>query len=538
MNLFAAGCLLASDAPLSLEEARTSNRWDCDAGFREAGTRNAWLRLEGEQLPEFVLALQGMAAPVGALTIATVGKDGTVEAHRYSERDLVDHWMPGNTYALPLDLNGERPAQLYVGLENQQSHLLTTELALISQTDAVNRRVWISVLFAICLGMLFIVAILSAVMAVVLRNRVARWHAFFCVLGGLYILSSSSLIFLIFPEMGLWTRSAINYASLAVGVSMIGPIMLRYFDHRELTRPYRIAIRIAVAVTLVNTFVMPLSAIFDFPARPVFHLLFLPCAVVVLGTMAMLLRKRSPEIRGFMLAWAAPALLGVERVLRGSDLYYLPLFTDYLFFFGLAFQAVAMTIAIGLQSMRAQRDLEAAQQAEARARDEALTDPLTGLANRRDFDRRTWGQSDFIAILDLDEFKGVNDRHGHAVGDRVLAESGSVLRRAVHGGQMMQAWRLGGEEFALAIDAPSIEHAAHALNAVRQNISTGIAAALPAIGRVTASAGLAPMGGDLRQAYRAADSALYKAKAAGRDRLCFESTNGERATIFPGQRAA
>lgn len=160
----------------------------------------------------------------------------------------------------------------------------------------------------------------------------------------------------------------------------------------------------------------------------------------------------------------------------------------------------------------------------------AETDALTGVANRRKFtqvlehffslaDRQ--GQPLCLAILDLDHFKRVNDRYGHAAGDEVLHRLGEVLRRAFRGEDVVARW--GGEEFLVGMYGMSrddgVQRTADALEAWRQEEFDG-----PADVRfsITFSAGVAEYpadGGDLQALYRAADQALYQAKEAGRDRV-------------------
>ncbi|MDZ3830359.1 MAG: diguanylate cyclase [Sphingopyxis sp.] len=159
-------------------------------------------------------------------------------------------------------------------------------------------------------------------------------------------------------------------------------------------------------------------------------------------------------------------------------------------------------------------------------RDLAHTDPLTGLANRREFDmrldeeiNRAGDESLFaIALLDLDGFKPVNDQHGHAVGDLVLCEVADRLRRAC-GAHAMVA-RQGGDEFAILAPAgsPLLK------TAMADHILSALAAPLHIEGqpiRVGASVGVASwpeQGLSARQLLETADRALYAVKALDRRR--------------------
>jgi diguanylate cyclase (GGDEF)-like protein len=161
---------------------------------------------------------------------------------------------------------------------------------------------------------------------------------------------------------------------------------------------------------------------------------------------------------------------------------------------------------------------------------QALHDPLTGLHNRRhleeclqhDVERvRRSGASLALALLDLDHFKSVNDRHGHEAGDAVLRQVAEALQASVRRGDL--ACRFGGEEFALVFPNLDLEIARDRLEELLDRIRA-LAPRLPGGTRipVTASAGLAALpahGSGIEDLFRAADEALYRAKAAGRDRV-------------------
>ncbi|MDX6483089.1 MAG: hypothetical protein QOE95_860, partial [Gaiellaceae bacterium] len=151
----------------------------------------------------------------------------------------------------------------------------------------------------------------------------------------------------------------------------------------------------------------------------------------------------------------------------------------------------------------------------------ALTDPLTGLGNHRRFHERLQEEVEranrngaplTICLLDVDDFKRVNDRWGHPVGDRVLAQIGAQLRRDG------EAFRLGGDEFGLLLPGRHAGSALDAAEAILRRIDT---TELAEGDSVTASAGLAtsPADGSTGdELIRLADSALYRAKGHGKNR--------------------
>ncbi|PWW23743.1 diguanylate cyclase (GGDEF)-like protein [Geodermatophilus normandii] len=160
--------------------------------------------------------------------------------------------------------------------------------------------------------------------------------------------------------------------------------------------------------------------------------------------------------------------------------------------------------------------------------EEAVRDPLTGLHNRRYLDRaleadlarrpRT-GQLSLL-VVDVDHFKGVNDRFGHAAGDRVLTAVAGALSGAVRDGDT--AARLGGEEFVVVLPGAGREQALVRAEQVRREVAAGRHLLDGETVGVTVSVGVAVCPADGTSAaalLEAADRALYTAKATGRDRV-------------------
>jgi diguanylate cyclase (GGDEF)-like protein len=160
---------------------------------------------------------------------------------------------------------------------------------------------------------------------------------------------------------------------------------------------------------------------------------------------------------------------------------------------------------------------------------QAVTDELTGLSNRRRFEEaleseverfRRFGQPVGLVLLDIDDFKLVNDTHGHQQGDIVLREVARVLRETSR--EVDEPARYGGEELAVVLPGTDLEGAVNLAERVRRGIEelavhTGVNGAL----RVTASLGVATLPGagyDARSLVEAADDALYRAKRLGKNR--------------------
>ncbi|HEX6490475.1 MAG TPA: GGDEF domain-containing protein [Gaiellaceae bacterium] len=165
---------------------------------------------------------------------------------------------------------------------------------------------------------------------------------------------------------------------------------------------------------------------------------------------------------------------------------------------------------------------------------QATTDSLTGIANRRSFDEELtleWrraervGESLALILADIDDFKTINDRFGHQVGDTVLAKVAQVLAARVR--QIDFAARYGGEEFAVLVPESEIAGARSLAQRLRSDLAkTTIELPNGEKIHVTASFGVAAKG-DLKRAedlIAAADHALYEAKRRGKNRVASRRT--------------
>lgn len=209
--------------------------------------------------------------------------------------------------------------------------------------------------------------------------------------------------------------------------------------------------------------------------------------------------------------------------------------TNQVIILGLILLSAALVIAIVLFFvLRLMRQLHSAQREIAEL---AVTDELTGIANRRHFfdrldeeiDRaKRYGNNLSLLMLDIDHFKRINDSFGHPTGDMVLKEVARLLSANVRTSDIIA--RYGGEEFAILIPSQGVAEAARAAEKLRVVIEVNdIALEGPPLS-VTISAGVADYemvrnedGSNKDALIRAADRALYRAKAEGRNRVVVET---------------
>jgi diguanylate cyclase (GGDEF)-like protein len=163
----------------------------------------------------------------------------------------------------------------------------------------------------------------------------------------------------------------------------------------------------------------------------------------------------------------------------------------------------------------------------------ASTDLLTGLANRRaimqqamvEIRRANRYQKDLaVLMLDIDHFKQINDQHGHAAGDKVLAEFADLCRQSIRDTDL--AGRYGGEEFFILLPEIDLKTAILSAERIRMTVA-GHAFTLRdnTVLNITCSLGIAmylPDRDDLDKLLLRADQALYQAKHQGRNRCCVQ----------------
>lgn len=177
-------------------------------------------------------------------------------------------------------------------------------------------------------------------------------------------------------------------------------------------------------------------------------------------------------------------------------------------------------------------DISDRKNAELKLRELALTDPLTGAANRRRFMelaskeiyRANRYQSPVaIALFDLDHFKAINDTYGHDIGDRCLCRFVELIGTTVRQSDLLA--RHGGEEFTLMLPQTGLDQATALCDRMREQVAgmpvDGVYTTSPTGGAITVSAGVVGHrpGDTIEMILKRADEALYKAKESGRNRV-------------------
>ena len=236
--------------------------------------------------------------------------------------------------------------------------------------------------------------------------------------------------------------------------------------------------------------------------------------------------------------------IAVEAIRRGATDYIVK-FGDYLFTIPLVVEKNLTVAKVKRENESLRAELERAlqevrnkntqlEQSLQRVEEVAATDPLTGLYNRRHFGKvseQLWSEAhrydqDLACVMiDLDGYKQLNDRYGHQIGDQVLVVAGKVITANLR--RMDVAARYGGDEFILLLPHATAEEAARVAARIRDEYRSAVAGLLRRAEPSTMSIGIGSRRRDepscADDLVAAADAALYRAKAEGRDRTVISS---------------
>lgn len=184
-----------------------------------------------------------------------------------------------------------------------------------------------------------------------------------------------------------------------------------------------------------------------------------------------------------------------------------------------SYDGVSESVDQGLEASLVTKALEL-QQKYLEESTKATQDPLTGLKNRRtfeaDLEERLASGNVALLLFDLDNFKSVNDTHGHPVGDAVLRNMASVIQQGLR--SVDSAYRLGGEEFGVLLPLARPKIAADVAERLRSMLADSDTNGL----KVTTSVGVAVASGGastVESLYQEADRALYRAKRNGKNQV-------------------
>ncbi len=435
---------------------------------------------------------------------------------RFSRRALV--------FELPRDLRATQ--SMYLRVPGAAKRTPFSARVYAEEAYHVDDTGWVRVM-VFFESVQFTMILVGLTLWLALRDRLYGFFVGYLVPQFAYLLIASGDLYLL--PGGHWLEP-LGIRALWFVAALSTPFALSFII--EFCEMRRIAPRVARALSwlrwpwavLAVTALLPMAWHARNSLQPdVGNVLFLLCALAAIVAVIVAWRRGSVAAGVFLLAWIPQSIFTALRALQLLLQLSLPGWLEFGLPAALALSSLVLTLGLGLSTLQARRERDD-------ARNEAQRDPLTGLHNRRALMARiaealTEARQRHLPLslifLDLDHFKAINDRHGHLIGDACLRILAERVQSELRPGDTLARW--GGEEFVVLLPATALGEAAQIGERIRHRveadpfIASGVAVA------ITVSLGLS---GHTRAAIESpeqlieqADAALYRAKAAGRNRL-------------------
>jgi diguanylate cyclase (GGDEF)-like protein len=511
--------LQAATPPASIAQVRGADAaaWIAADAIRRQDRPSWWrLRLEpgDERAPTWALAIK---EAYDADLVAYLPPD-----YRPQSLSTFDPaWrQPGSRHRLVLQLAArDAGAPVYLHLvEGRRQPMRLSAAPLADYLDEDLRRVRFT---SMILSALLLLALVATIYAVALRRWMLLLFVVWVACAAVYVLVLSGEAASL-PLPAEWVRNAMLASGLAVNIGTVavyGFVVSFLGIDVHYPRLARAMVAMLVAATLlVGVILVDLRSAF---AAQALNVIVLALGVMSVGAAIARARAGSPQGWFFLLGWGAVTLAGSARAWYFLQREGTPPTLEWLYPLTQVFGALVLVLATARAARYAEREMHV-------ARRSAGIDPLTRLPNRAQLDRNlaslvehshAAGAPLALMFLDLDHFKAINDRHGHAAGDRCLATVSAVLRRHVRPTDLVA--RYGGEEFVVVLEGAGVDRAREAAEALRAAVAGAPVEHDGDDLRVTASIGLSDLRPDDRaeDLLQRADAALYRAKHGGRDRV-------------------
>jgi diguanylate cyclase (GGDEF)-like protein len=495
------------------------DRYDCSPEQYRLGAGDFWVLsapLPAADVPHYA-RVRFASLWQDALTLHARYRDGKVATIRVDSRALTHHLQLGAVPEARLPAHDARLERLLFrvdGAANVRGVLL--RLHVVDAQRSATLGVRMAATYAAFGGLALALLVYNLALWGAMRHPFQPAYCAMVVALAAYAFSSSGALAWVATGIDNNDRLRINYVTLGL-MTAAALLFARTFFWRQVFFGWlRTAVGIAIGLLASSGVVFAALSHIDVPLA---DRLYQWSFVAGLSTVVPIL-YRAWHVQGrflwlFSLAWAAPVIFAVARMLAAMHLVGPSFWMDNSTVLSMAVEALVSSLAIAYRVQLLSRERDEARARALSLRMLADEDPLTGLLNRRAFlhaaVERAGTQT--LHVVDVDHFKAVNDTLGHDGGDEVLRLIARTLR-TIAGGKSLVA-RMGGEEFAILTDAAHPIDADRVLTALRQTRMPFDITITASIGSCT---GQLATETDWKQLYRTADRALFEAKAAGRDR--------------------
>ncbi len=448
--------------------------------------------------------------------------DGSQRIIDVDRQMAVRNWFANGNFWVTLNLSSAPLRAIDVVVERPQSGTVLSRMALSGVEEAATENYHRTLAAVLICGILLVPIIYNLLFYRVLRERFILWNVGMTAGTLLYVLFNSGLIILVWPTVGSLTR----FAMIFIAGSLILICAVRFAAQilEEGSVNPRIA-RFTVGASVLSL-VLAVLIPFDIEAirlrvLPIYYLSLVPAIGGAVAMLALAVREGSRAAKFVLVALAPATAMGLAQVAQSFGLVNGQGMIDDLAYIALSIMVIGTAAAVGDRLLVIKGERDRARITAQRLGAMASSDGLTGLLNRRAFDRqRCLAKGCLLLLADLDRFKAINDNFGHQRGDAVLCHAARAIEAVVAGAPDASVYRMGGEEFAVLAAISEPVEAEALCEAIRLAVAaTSKQAELHDLPPVTISiGGVLGRGQPMHTAYADADRALYRSKAAGRDR--------------------
>ncbi|MEM6534595.1 MAG: GGDEF domain-containing protein [Pseudomonadota bacterium] len=544
-------CVMAAGTKLDARAAKDRlSEFDCGPRALEQTAPNIWLYVDLQELAATKEdpALLTRLSHHGGMVIAPIFADGQIRPQRYAPLELTKtSFVPGFNAFPILGPNSEVPTGALIGVEQSWDPLNWADIELVNYQTILDTQTSSILVYSLLTGILLTPLVLVLLIYPVVRYSFLPHHFGMLASALFYAFSWTGLIFVLPIDITPVTRSVIDHMAIALAFFFAANLTRTLCGPDYIGRFWYDALPIAgVIPVIVSAVAMATAPAYVHVGSMVIHATaILPMSTIVISlTIGALKRSRIAQLQ--LLAWVPMIIYVAGRILRGlgvideTSILELGLFPSLL----LESLLTSALVVFRMYDIRIERDNAVLERAE--FRDLASSDALTGALNRRafveHFDQTVAASMNraqllTLIVIDIDHFKTVNDKYGHAFGDDVLVKVTDFLRDHCRGEDAYA--RFGGEEFCMLISTKTKS----AANACAERLREAIAAHTFDDGlHVTISIGMVTISADKSTTFtswfEAADKALYAAKQSGRNQVQWSGWRPHSSDIVSLDKAA
>jgi len=481
--------------------------------YREQGS---WVRIAARALPaKALLIVEGQVAG----SVLLVLPDGTrIERSKVRPPER-DGSAIALVFPLPASLEPGSPLLLHIA----HGHRVNVDFSIVAGEAWREYEKTRLIVSAAMYASLIAFAVIAGCYWVALRERMFADYT--CYLLSLILFMTASAGLLYVAPGGDWLGRLGIHGQWAAATAAIGFAIGFARDFLDIGRhaprllPTMDRLRTALLCSAVAIAAWPWPAS-RFGMVVVIVLLAVNLLMISLGVRAALARDRYGYY--FLAGWIPLTIATSVRSMQAAGLVDIAANDVYLYALGAVWEALALTLGIAdrVLGFRRERDV---------ARKMAEEDMLTGVQSRRAIEMqlralaseaRAGGSGLGVLFVDIDHFKSINDRFGHGIGDACLASVAQRLQAELRDGDHLGRW--GGEEFVALLPGANLDNAHHTSERILRAVSADPVQIASGEVSITVSIGIAvldPMHDDMHSLLHRADSALYRAKANGRNRV-------------------